>query len=165
MAQNRELTILQHISTWSPIWRRWGYGGRSCRSHLRTLLATNFTSRDDFPFATHFEDLHVVNLLTLVRRGSACEYEFPSKLAESPSDSESARSLDEPMMSDEFERKTMAPRWMEEQYTTANLLLDFVVQQILARNFHLLGKWRRRRSYFWQMCDFPMATHSFCLVG
>ncbi|KAF3606184.1 hypothetical protein DY000_02044472 [Brassica cretica] len=64
----------------------------------------------------------VVNLLTLVRRGSACEYELPSKLTESPSNSESARSLDEPMTSDEFERKmTMAPRWMEEQFTAESV--------------------------------------------
>ncbi|KAF3548304.1 hypothetical protein DY000_02008664 [Brassica cretica] len=109
-----------------------------------TRSATNFTSRDDFPFARHFEDLHVVNLLTLVRRGSACEYEFPSKLAESPSNSESARSLDEPMTRDEFEQKTMAPRWMEEQYTTANLLLDFV-QQILARNFSPSRKMTKKK--------------------
>ncbi|KAF3513533.1 hypothetical protein F2Q69_00008046 [Brassica cretica] len=111
-------------------------------------LPRNYTDevlpRDDFPFARHFEDLHVVNLLTLARRGSACEYEFPSKLAESPSNSESARSLDEPMTSDEFERKTMAPRWMEEQYTTANLLLDFV-QQILARNFSPSRKMTKKK--------------------
>ncbi|KAF2568908.1 hypothetical protein F2Q70_00026816 [Brassica cretica] len=37
--------------------------------------------------------------------------------SESPSNSESARSLDEPMTSDKFEWKTMAPRWIEEQYT------------------------------------------------
>ncbi|KAF3548712.1 hypothetical protein DY000_02001840 [Brassica cretica] len=37
--------------------------------------------------------------------------------SESPLNSESARSLDEPMMSDEFEWKTLAPQWMEEQYT------------------------------------------------
>ena len=36
---------------------------------------------------------------------------------ESPLNFESARSLDEPMTSDEFEWKTMPPRWMEEQYT------------------------------------------------
>ena len=37
--------------------------------------------------------------------------------SESPSNSESARSLDEPVTSDEFGWKTLAPRWMEEQYT------------------------------------------------
>ncbi|KAL0721733.1 hypothetical protein Bca4012_036332 [Brassica carinata] len=50
-------------------------------------------------------------------RGSAGEYELSSKLAESPSNSKTARSLDESVTSYQSERKTMAQRWMEEQYT------------------------------------------------
>ncbi|KAG5406444.1 hypothetical protein IGI04_012563 [Brassica rapa subsp. trilocularis] len=40
---------------------------------------------------------------------------------ESPLNFESARSLEELMTSDEFEWKTMLPRWMEEQYTVESV--------------------------------------------
>ncbi|KAL0673968.1 hypothetical protein Bca4012_001949 [Brassica carinata] len=51
--------------------------------------------------------------------------------SESPSNSESARSLDEPMTSDEFEWKSNIRR---------NMLLDFAIQQISAGNFSLSRK-------------------------
>ncbi|KAL0698679.1 hypothetical protein Bca4012_054801 [Brassica carinata] len=45
--------------------------------------------------------------------------ELLSKLAESPSNSEFERYFDEYVATDKFERKMMAPRWMEEQFTMA----------------------------------------------